>query len=337
MKAYLFRLRAYRKLGVRGLHKASSSFHAFYEQAWVGRVLLTFTILICLKWSRTTPYPGYAIAFIAFIAAAISVRKGTPFQTFIWLFAIGVLLHIEFKAIRFDREGNARDQQDRFNDQQSRFKDVADRIDASISANEKNFGHAARTANKVLTSAEDAVNTIGTALDEITGRNTYPYIIPDVRQQTASLIISASGPDMLTGVVVSVSHFVPEATNDNAPVLFEQVGNLHRHMLHLLKFPLKLESTQNDGFDEYLISINTQKYVYTEWLTFKPDMDAKGWKASYSVNREEYDDKDHFSPWHGSPQLKANHVSMPVCRSADLKEGLGLDGKQLVIPICGEH
>jgi membrane protein implicated in regulation of membrane protease activity len=102
------------------------------------RVFLVIQICLCLvayHFWRHLPVPGWSVALIAFVAAAMSVHQAMDsWQKILWMVIIAVLLIVELRAISNDREASQQQAlQDRKNQDES-FKKVRDAQDKDFSA-----------------------------------------------------------------------------------------------------------------------------------------------------------------------------------------------------------
>jgi hypothetical protein len=92
--------------------------------------LQLIVVIICVYFAFHLPLPGWSIAVLAGVAAAMSVHgEMRSWQKVFWMVLIGALLMIELKAIRHDRdEANAQALSDR-EAQDQKFKGIRDKQD----------------------------------------------------------------------------------------------------------------------------------------------------------------------------------------------------------------
>lgn len=119
----------------------------------------TLVSIACIRLLIRLPPPGWAVAILAFVAAAMSVHgRMKDWQRGVWISLIGVLLIIELRAIGKDRIDNAELQTKFFQTQQQGFSEIntqaqtnfrstADRLHVAIDSLRKTL---AQTAPRAL-------------------------------------------------------------------------------------------------------------------------------------------------------------------------------------------
>ena len=102
------------------------------------RVFLFIQICLCIVayifW-RHLPVPGWSVALIAFVAAAMSIHQAmNHWQKVLWMAIIGVLLVVELRAISTDRGDSQRQALQDRKIQDDSFKKIRDAQDADFKA-----------------------------------------------------------------------------------------------------------------------------------------------------------------------------------------------------------
>jgi hypothetical protein len=131
-------------------------------------------------WWPHLPSPGYAVAVIAVLAAAMSIHTDMPGpQKAIWMVLIGAFLLIEFRAIKKDREENDKLQAGIRQEERNSFKSVLDKEAQNLKdilANQQtNFSG---TTDQLLQAQRDERRQFSGVLEKqlacLTMRNSWP-------------------------------------------------------------------------------------------------------------------------------------------------------------------
>jgi hypothetical protein len=168
-------------------------------------------LLIAWSWAFRLPPPGYAVAVLAFVAAAMTFQEDMRgWQKAIWLLLIGGLLAIEMKAIRMDRKIAACEalkdraaQDQHFTEirrgQDADFKTVTEGFSKTLAQNEKEFSATQRALEATLKAAN------------ITLKQTLPYAQLHVTRTE----LEPRGADLAIGQLI-LHVFVINDGNQNA-------------------------------------------------------------------------------------------------------------------------
>jgi|SRR5579859_2781852 len=115
--------------------KCRSFVHGFSTQH---RIFLIIQICLCLvayRFWRHIPVPGWSVALIAFVAAAMSIHQEmSAWQKVFWMAIIGALLVVELRAISNDRNDSQRQALQDRKTQDELFKKIRDAQDADFRA-----------------------------------------------------------------------------------------------------------------------------------------------------------------------------------------------------------
>lgn len=142
--------------------KMSRRIHEYMREfSWQHRlfsfVQLAIAVWLCFLW-RHLPNPGWAVAILAGVAAAMSIHgEMRGWQKAIWMLLIGCLLIIELRSISADREAsNAQALGDREKQDQA-FKGVRD-------AQDKEFQATAQALNSAISGIQSTLRAADTTL-----------------------------------------------------------------------------------------------------------------------------------------------------------------------------
>ena len=150
------------------------------EQAWY-TLIQALCGLGSVLYLIHLPPPGYAVAVVAGVAAAMSVHgQMKSWQKVVWMALIGVLLVIETRAISADRAASneaarvAREKQDdKFAEvlkaQKEQFSCIANGLARAINSSNEQFRVTLKNGEKLFGKAEETVSTL-------TGGNGFCFI-----------------------------------------------------------------------------------------------------------------------------------------------------------------
>jgi hypothetical protein len=161
--------------------------------------VLELTCIPLILWwipSSHLPLPGWAVAFMAIAAAAMSVHDDMkPWQKGVWMLIIGAFLITELRAINKDRaESNAQALRDRLAQETAfgavrRAQDIdfaatAGALSKSIELSDQNFHTTMTQTDKLLLSsnktaqiAARAVDAAAQSVEAVTGGKSYPRML----------------------------------------------------------------------------------------------------------------------------------------------------------------
>jgi hypothetical protein len=189
------------------------------EDAWKNSKTLSWILVISgmalALWTSISPRsPGVSIGLLALVAGVMSVRPEMHFmEKCAWIILLITFTILEVRAIsRNDQENKAvRDQQNR------EFSDIAKGLKDSVSISQSQYDSTIGHVDGVLKTTQGVAEVAQKALVNITGANSYPYVIPDtetLRKGSAGTPSPAngftfgvinSGDQILTGLTVGVS------------------------------------------------------------------------------------------------------------------------------------
>lgn len=160
----------------------------------------------------------------------------------IWTSVLFVLVFLEVRTLYLDRDQHDREQAQARCEQIERFGQIADGIKQSIDQSQKQYEGTISHVDGVLSTTQNVAALAKKNLESITGGSSFAYVIPftgippssfpRVRDPLLTFMIVNQGPDILTGVSVTIAKIVKQyphgaiTSGEVAPVL---VGNLGPH------------------------------------------------------------------------------------------------------------
>ena len=243
------------------------------------------------------PPPGWAVAFIAGAAAAMSVHdemKG--WQKGLWMLLIGAFLITELRAISKDRAESDNRQGEFISQQQDNFKHVTDQAGQNFTATAGALQASIDALNRVMGTTQNTANYL-------TGGDSYAYVVPQIvsTYQTRkhlgdvppeaiafNMLIKNAGGQPLTGVTVIIEKVlsIPEKAKttyfDDGGIKPMNLGTLAPNSA--LPLPnLWTPQILSNGVAEFEIAVGAQNGDSSEDLWFRPSKDNKNWAYKFQV------------------------------------------------------
>jgi hypothetical protein len=163
--------------------------------------LCYIAVLCAIAWwmpYTRLPWPGVAVAIIAVLAAVMSVHPDMhPRHKVIYFSLMAALLLTEFRAMRKDREDVEQKALADRAAQDAAFAQVLNRENEQFGATKRGFSDTAQNLNGVLQTTQGVANLAKDNLQQVTGGNTYAYVVPE----------NFFGPNRLFVEILTVGHY----------------------------------------------------------------------------------------------------------------------------------
>ncbi len=318
-------------MGRPSLARTEEAATGFWVSPWVSRVFLLLAGALSVYWFVRTPPPGYAVGALGCFASVMAFREMRNTQKVLALICIVLLTIIELRAIRRDREDSEQAQHERREQENASFARTAKafdalqkRFDESMARQNEAFVESHIQFDATMKHFADIGRDTKTALRNITGGQSYAYIVPQDRvvpqdrtalsHGTIPLMICNAGNEILTGVTVTVIH-----VTDPAEWTWEgpqtAVGTLYPGEVRMTGILIN-PTTGGDGVDTYQLYISAQNGLVFETLHLRPSKDGKEpyWAYEYGVGRMtavkvkgktvQYEIPVRWQAWTDEPTLK---------------------------------
>ena len=246
-----------------------------------------------------SPQPGVAIAFIALIAAVMSVHPNMErWQKFIWILLIGAFLVTELRAIKRDRSDAAKQasidreiQEAKFagirNAQNSNFADTVQELKHAYTQSQQQFEASMRQSNIISREAERASRTASEGVLSLTGADSYISFLPIADRDT-----STPGTYRLMASVIG-SHSVWDArvemaeTDDlrevvNRPDLVDSISMGSVSPTYSRKTTLTVTPSASKE-NIYTLWVWSRSQPTREVLKIRFDMKSQQWEMAYHI------------------------------------------------------
>lgn len=241
----------------------------FYPQALL--FLVASAIMLVGLWM---PAPGIAIGALGLAAVVMAARgaSSTRAENIVWIVIATLLFFFESKAIYKDREDNEAQQAAVRAEEIRSFKEVSSGIQATIKNSQREFNATISEVGTVLDKTNGVAKLAEESLNNIVGAGSFPYVVPQIQEQTTPipLFIVDQGKHLLTGVSVVIRNSKDFTQGDaallNRPAV--DVGVLHPGWGKTLKVGISPDPN-SAGLDIYEIEMYTQSDSFTEILQFR--------------------------------------------------------------------
>jgi hypothetical protein len=198
-------------------HQFSLDLGNHLRRHWFFDFVQVAAVLCFVFWSRHLPAPGYAVAVIGVLAAAMSLHlEMQAWQKALWMILIGGFLILEFTAIRKDRSDFADAESTKRKEQLSQFNTIVENSKSVANQNQAQF--------------EKMMSGIGKNIDTVTGANDYGYIVYNIGQGSMAFIHVGEHP-----LYEVEARFVDTDNMNAAPLgVVISIGNCAPHVARLL-------------------------------------------------------------------------------------------------------
>ena len=302
------------------------------SQHWVfSAVKLAIAAYSAWLWFHV-PAPGRAVAVLAAVAAAMSIHgemKG--WQKAIWMVLIGFLLCIEIRAIDNDRQQNQNAQAQMRQEDRTSFQHIADSLKDSLTIAKGQYDSTISHVDEVSSKTEGVATLAEQNLDSISGKDSYPCIVPQshaVVNGSIPLALHNRGKNNLTGVQVQI--LSPHAFTEDIREFYKpgiDLGTVNPIWPKPLPNGI-IPELDTSGIAGYTFFIWTQNGFYSEVINFRANKNgAIPWAYQYWLfKREVFDHATSKFP-------KGAQVSMPMkdCQQLQWSDDLG-DGQLISKP-----
>jgi hypothetical protein len=280
-----------------------------------------FAAFVVFGW---TPAPGYAVALLGAVAAAMSLTgEMTHGQKAACMVAIAALLVIEIHAIKHDRDESAKAQHDARQEEIAGFSSVATSLaktGSQFDAIQKRFDESATKSsdnqNESRRKFDAVLNGYRNTLNNITGGDSYAYVAVQEHAATADgvpLAVRNAGEHILTGVTVQIIRTASPPNEwdvDSGPQI--TVGTLFPGQIRMIGARIKPIPSDN-GIDHYWVFIAAQNGLVSQMIYFRPRKDSVHlpWAFKSHVDRITFFGKERansmttplrWQPWTDEPK-----------------------------------
>ncbi len=243
--------------------------------------LLFFAVLVWFFLVKLPP-SGYAVALIACAAALMSVHaEMNGWQKAVWMLIIGGFLIVELRSISHDRTvsnesaKNVRDEQDR------NFSQILKNNRDEVADNKNKFSATMSRFGVIQSTTEEVAKLSKQNLENITGANSYAWIIPQVQDLSypsrVPLVIHNYGPHTLTGVTARIfdmaafesDNLVSDVLKQEYDVPNIEIGTLLSGQSRPVPYSIPSFVMNSKGTHMYRLAITSQSGEIYEVLQFR--------------------------------------------------------------------
>jgi hypothetical protein len=233
---------------------------------------------------------------LATVAGIMSLRPEMKFpEKVAWVLLLIIFAYLEVKAIK---RGDA-DNKDARDKQTVEFNAIASGLSSSISASQNQYHSTITHVDDVSTETKSVAELAKANLRNVTGGDSYAYIIPVTSDRTAqalNMVLHNAGGNMLTGVTVRIAAVIKEScpgtpagpgctmTTDQGPMKPYEIGTLYPHGESFMTNWI-VPQPFPEGKGHHVVMISAQNGLVVEDLWFRPANKDGGWAYRYSISR----------------------------------------------------
>lgn len=167
------------------------------DKHWPYMLCQFVTLDVVLWWIRHLPWPGFAVALIAILAAIMSVEESLKGRhKAVYFLLMAALLITEFRAMRKDREDSEQKQQTFFAQQKAGFEAISKQADQNFQGTTKqaqqDFAVTAQGLESAYSQSQIGFNAtlggISKSIDTMTGGTSYLLVTDDPKYNTLDFV-----------------------------------------------------------------------------------------------------------------------------------------------------
>jgi hypothetical protein len=254
--------------------------------------------------------PGYAVTALGFVAVIMTIRAEEDWsraERLKWLFLAMVLMVVEIRVIKKDRDQSDAAQNEVVRRNQGQFSETMARLETHT-----------QTLKDLSQSEEKIENLAKKNLQSITGGNSFGVVVPQYAGGDSILLVVWNwGEYPLMGVTLEISRTAVE--NWRGEGLFNpiSIGNIGPHNHAVVPLSLTFTPNPKSGIDSYWIFVSAQNGMASEGLYFRKDKRGKApWAYMIRVEKAQAPKTMskhippkgllYFGPWTDEIESKSN-------------------------------
>jgi hypothetical protein len=273
------------------LEKTSKAL-AIWNHWKTGAVLIVVTAAVATWLILRPQLPGIAVAVLALSAAIMSLRTDTNLRERAgWCIVLGLLLIAETIAIHKDRAESDKAAANKQIELNTQFQGIASQIRQDIAGNQSHYVSTLRQVNGVLQTTQGVGKLAKRNLEELSGADSYPCIVPDAMVMSLSSVpfsIWNRGKNMLTGVEVSLLNMQEyQEARRHGDLKSIVIGTLPSEWPKSI--PAISPKIDFGDVGKYRAEIWTQNGVYDEMINFRKSRNPKlsaPWAYQYWLSKQ---------------------------------------------------
>ncbi|MDQ2710675.1 MAG: hypothetical protein M3Y24_00320 [Acidobacteriota bacterium] len=245
-------------------------------------ILLGFWLSILRLFKVPHPPVGLYIGALAFVAAIVTIwPPDNVWSKAGWFLVFGGFLVLEITTLYQQRAEDVMTANKNRMDEDDRFAKV-------LKNQQENFTEVLRKDREQFQSTVTHVDSVARLAQEslanITGKNSFPYIVPQTHSgtETIPLFMWDHGRHLLSGVTFTIKKW-----GSDGILTFPEmdVGVLHPGWGRPLKAQITPHPDTSSGIDSYDVEMYTQSEFFTEVLQFRKGRNQLRWAYQYWVQR----------------------------------------------------
>ncbi|MEO6802448.1 MAG: hypothetical protein ABI197_04285 [Granulicella sp.] len=243
----------------------------------------------------------------------------------LWTFLMLAFFLLELRTLYLDRSEHDRDQAFARCEELKSFQDIANALKLSISQAQSEYGSTISHVDDVLTTTRGVASTAKSNLDQISGKDSYPCIVPQshaVVDGKIPIVFYNRGKNNLTGVEVQI--LSPHAFTQNIGEFYKpsiELGTVNPIWSKPIPGGISPE-LDTAGLAGYTFFIWTQNGFYSEVIEFRKGKYDLPWAYRYWLYKRRV-----FDHAEGRfPKGAQASILMKGCQTPQWSDDLG-DGK----------
>jgi hypothetical protein len=257
----------------------------------------------CLHW----PFcPGFFIAVLAFVAAAVTFRKEPgPREKAVWVFVFLALMLGEIWMMSIDRTRNEADVAKARGQELDQFQRIADSINDSVKQSKNQFDQTVKQQSEDFAAT---MRQFQVDVSSITGGDSYAIVYPDVARPALG---TTNTFPLVVRLCFKCTYIIPHVfvvfqpnihSGDQGELIYE--GRVEDLAITLNKYTITPDPT-SESF--YRVNVAGQSKPTEELLKVRLNVESNKWEFSWEIWRTEK--KAHINHKTGLPE---GEVDKPI-------------------------
>jgi hypothetical protein len=254
--------------------------------------------VITSHWWNWYPPVGCFVALVAVLAFLYPIyaetHKVSKGKKAAWSIAVLVLVLLEIRSTKLDRDEHNAEQQAALCEQTNRFDAIAKKLETDTFSNQQHFERTMAEEDGILSRTERVGSLAEKNLRNVTGGTSFAYLVPfSTLSDGSTLILHNDGAEVLSSVVVTISRVTnscvleahatcTQALDPYAPPPVE-IGTAGPHARKPISQPIY--SSSGGGGSLYRIRIDAQNGPSIEQIWLRRSAVHYGFAYRYNVLR----------------------------------------------------
>lgn len=235
---------------------------------------------------------GVFIGVLGFLGVVVPLFRGKMgrLEKAAWMAFLAILLILEIRSIHLDQVQHDREKALASCEELRSFQEIASTLKSSIAASQTQFDTTIGHVDSVLKTTQNVASLSQKNLNNITGGDSYAYVVPQDSGPVIPLSLHNYGKNILSGVSITIINL----QDPNWPFEIRQpiaIGTIAPYGFASVPVPVVPQPDPKTGIASYWIFIDAQNGSVDEGLRFRKSRKfANAYAYSLNVVRRTFFD-----------------------------------------------